>query len=180
MLKNLARVPYVCAVLLFSHLASAEVYKTIDNQGRVVYTDRPPAKAKAVELPNINTLPQDKFIPNVGPAFNAVVDADTYQVDVITPASGYVLQVNERNLNVSVNLDKALQPGHVLAYFWDGYILQKTAAMAITIVEPTRGEHKLHVDVMSKYGKHLGQSDAVSVVVSGPNVPKESDKVPKK
>ncbi|MES2822706.1 MAG: DUF4124 domain-containing protein [Pseudomonadota bacterium] len=180
MRKNLAQVCYVCVVLLFAHLASAEVYKTVDKQGRVVYTDRPPAKAKAVELPNINTLPQVKFIPNDGPAFNALVDADSYQINVITPIPGYVLQADERSLNVSVNLDKALQPGHVLVYFWDGYILQKTAAMAITIVEPSRGEHKLHVDVMSKYGKHLGQSEPVSVVVAQPNVQKESDKVPKK
>lgn len=178
--KNLVRVCYVCVALSFVHIASAEVYKIIDKQGRVVYTDRPPAKAKAVELPNINTLPQVKFIPNDAPAFNAVVDADTYQINVISPVSGYVLQADERNLNVSVNLDKALQSGHVLVYFWDGYIVQKTTAMAVTIAEPSRGEHKLHVDVMSRYGKHLGQSGPVSVVVVPPNVQKESDKAPKK
>jgi hypothetical protein len=180
MRKNLAWVFYVGAGLLFVHVASAEIYKTIDKQGRVVYTDRPPAKAKPVELPNINTLSQARFILNDGAMFNATMDAEPYQVHVISPVSGFVLQANERNLNVSVNLDKALQSGHVLVYFLDGYILEKTTALAVTISEPARGEHKLHVDVMSKYGKNLGQSDAISIVVMRPNIHEKPDKVPKK
>ena len=174
------------ATLFFAQVSNAEIYKTVDKQGRVVYTDQPSANsnAKIVELRSINSVPPTQFTsvesrtPDV-----AVIDIN-YQVTVISPVSGVMLLPDERHLTVSVSLDKALQPGHVLVYFLDGEIVEKTTELSITIVEPPRGEHKLHVHVMSKYGKSLGQSDAVTAVVMRPFIHKKldhkkPDKVPK-
>src|SRR5690606_42036520 len=50
----------LCLLLGFSLVfgASAQIYKTVDKDGKVIYTDKPPADqpAEAVKLPPINTL----------------------------------------------------------------------------------------------------------------------------
>jgi hypothetical protein len=157
-------------VLLFAHPLAAEIYKTVDKQGRIVYTDQPPAntQAKIVELPSINSLPPTQVTPAYNTAPNAGALELHYQVNISSPVSGVTLQADERNLAVAVGLDQALQTGDMLAYFLDGVLLEKTTNLTITLVEPPRGEHKLHVEVMSKYGKSLGQSAPVTIVVMRP------------
>ena len=163
-------------LMLVHQAVAAEIYKTIDKQGRVVYTDRPPAhvNAKIVELPSINALPAPQYIPNDNSVPNAVAVDDSYQINVINPVSGVVLSDDKPDFSISVNLNRALEPGHVLVYFLDGYIVGKTTERAISVLAPSRGEHKLHVDVMNKYGKSLGQSDPITLVVQRPAARKKT------
>ena len=55
--------------LLFSLVCSAyvtaDVYKTVDKNGRVTYTDVPPANtdAKPIELKSVNTIPGTQVTP---------------------------------------------------------------------------------------------------------------------
>ncbi len=170
---------YSLIALFLVQAVNAEIYKSVDKQGRVTYTDKLPADVKAtvVDLPSINALPPMQYIPVDSPVPNlGAVDVD-YQVSIVSPVSGDTLQADERNLTVSINLDQDLRPGHVLAYLLDGYIVEKTTALAVTLVELPRGQHKLHVEVMSKYGKSLGQSNAVTVIVDRPIMHKNPVKV---
>jgi uncharacterized protein DUF4124 len=56
------------AALLTVAPAHAQVYKSVDEQGRVIYTDKPSEGAKKIDLPSVTTMPGTKPPPKVVPA----------------------------------------------------------------------------------------------------------------
>jgi len=168
----------ICLILLISFSclvtasAQAEIYKTKDKSGRVVYTDQPAAndtKAKIVELPAINQLPSVNPTAVVPPE-QAPAEEINYHLEIISPAPDTRLEAGDRNLSVTISANQLLQPEHFFVYFLNGKKIQESKDLSITIVEPPRGENKLHVEVMDKYGKSFGQSDPVTVFVFRPIV----------
>lgn len=167
--------------LLINPVVNAEIYKTVDKNGHTVYTDLPPANTTAtpVELPNINTLPApaaDTSIYNLPQ--QAKPAAISYQVQITSPVNGATLMPNERNLNISVTIDKAILEGHLLYYFVDDKQVKETLDTTITVEDPVRGEHKLIVKVMDKEGNVFGESNTVTLVVIRPIAKQKAAPVP--
>jgi hypothetical protein len=166
--------------LLSSSYVTAEIYKTVDKNGRITYSDVPPPNtdAKPIELKSINTTPplrpEYDYTPPVAQS------APTYEVRLLAPVNGTTLLANERSVTISVGLNQELQNNDLLAYKIDGNILTKTTEPSFTLNEPPRGEHSLTVDVINNQGKSLAQSDAVTLVVMRPLVKQTTTPVPKK
>lgn len=149
----------------------ADIYKTKDKNGNVVYTDQPAAsdtKAKVVTLPTINELPSVEPGNRGGTASNQQQADIHYNLEITSPPSGTRLLSNERSLTISVNSDQVLQDGHFFAYFLNGEKVGETTDLSTTITEPPRGENKVFVEVVDKYGKSFGQSPSIVVYVMRP------------
>jgi hypothetical protein len=170
--------------LVSSTDATAEIYKTVDKNGRVTFSDTPPPNttAKPIELKSINTTPPPVAIPTntIINAPSSTPTANTYQVQIIAPANGTTLLADERSVTVSISLNGPLQNDDLLAYKLDGNIIAKTTESSYTFNEPPRGEHSLTVDVIDKDGKSLAQSDAVTLVVMRPLPKQTATPMPKK
>lgn len=171
-------------ILLLSSFASAEIYKTVDKNGRITYTDVPPANtdAKPLELKAINSLPTPAAIPNTGP-----IHANTnnqapleYRVQILAPENGKTLLADERSVTVSIGVNQNLSGGDLFAYKMDGSTLTTTQETTYTITEPPRGEHVLTVDVVDTEGNPLAQSNAITLVVMRPLPKQKAVPVPKK
>ncbi|HWV14199.1 MAG TPA: DUF4124 domain-containing protein [Cellvibrio sp.] len=159
------RVYLIVLLSVLSLSIQAEIYKTTDKNGRIIYTDQPAAndtKAEVVKLPSINQLP----VPDANsiPAENSspAIPKIAYKLVLTQPAPGIRLQANERTLAVSVSADQALMPGHFYAYFLDGEKVKESTASSITLEELPRGEHNVYVEVRDEFGKRFGQSNSVS------------------
>lgn len=162
----------------------AEIYKTVDKDGRVTYSDVPPpnTNAKPVELKSINTapppvaMPSDEHSPS-GPRNTA---PQAYQLKITAPVNGTTLLPNERSVVISTSLNTNLQNGDQFAYKLDGNILITTTETSYNFVEPPRGEHKITVEVIDQEGTSLAQSEAITLVVMRPLVKRPTTPVPKK
>lgn len=180
MMTQYRQLVFALALGLLCSQASAEVYKTVDKQGRVTYTDTPPAKTtpKAVELPSINTMPgtQATAIPSSDNS-QPPATAD-YQLEITNPSNGTTLLPEERSVNISVNLNPALGEGMQLAYYLDGTLIEQTTQLGISLNEPPRGEHKLSAAVLDDEGKTLVQSQTVTIVVMRPMLQKKPSDTP--
>jgi len=167
--RNLYFVTTLVFGMLLSSASLAEVYKTVDKNGRVTYTDVPPAdtSAKPVELKSINSIPMPPPVPLESAPATAQSPAE-YRIQIIAPENGKTLMANERSIQVSITVDQSLQNGDLFAYKLDGNTVQTTAEMTYTIVEPPRGEHTLTVDVVSTEGRSLAQSEGITLLVMRP------------
>jgi hypothetical protein len=169
--------------LSLSGLAAAEIYKTVDKNGRITYTDVPPAntEAKPLELKTINSLPSPAFIPNASPSNNGVSDdTNEYQVQITAPENGRTLMADERSVMISISVNQNLNEGDLFVYKIDGDILTTTQEMTFNMTEPPRGEHSLTVDVIDREGKTLAQSNAITLLVMRPLPKQKAVPVPKK
>jgi hypothetical protein len=169
--------------LTLSSLAIAEIYKTVDKNGRITYTDVPPANTeiKPVQLKPINSLPTPAAIPITSPSNSGTNEyTNKYEIQITAPENGITLMADERSVTVSVSLNQSLNDGDLFAYKIDGDTLTTTQEMSYTIVEPPRGEHSLTVDVINPDGEILAQSNAITLLVMRPLPKQKAVPVPKK
>jgi hypothetical protein len=166
--------------LLLTCVCSADVYKTIDKDGNVVYTDSPKSdNAEKIELRELNTVPPAPT--NYSPDYSnsARPALMSYKIDIISPSNNLIIPVGQRDLAIAISLDQPLQAGHLLVYYMDGDMVEETMMTNILIKDVMRGPHQITVEVMDESGQSLGMSEPVTVNLMRPIVPKPASPKPK-
>ena len=162
-------------------VSHAEIYKTVDKNGRTIYTDLPPSdtKAKVVELPAINTVPATQQAPRYdSPRQN--VEQIEYQLAITSPEDGLTMTAGDRSVEISAASNQSLEPGHLFTFFIDGSLIERTSESTITLDEPPRGEHRLTVEVTDEGGNSFGKSESVTLIVIRPSLLQKPPIVPPK
>ncbi len=154
------------AVSVTALSASAQdIYKTVDEDGNVVYTDQKPSEdAQPVRLPELTVVDPIEL----GDTAAAQPDGQT-----VTAATGPALQIvsptAEENiwntayvLPISVAVDGRLPSGARLVYLIDGEERATTRSQSIELEEVYRGEHQLTVEMRNDADDVLSQAGPVT------------------
>jgi hypothetical protein len=109
--------------------ASSRIYKTVDENGNVVFTDIPPkdgdqTKSVAVETP----------------------------LAITTPANNASVRENAGNVNIMARVDPELRIGHKIRIVLDGSPEQAGAQNAFILPNVDRGTHTLVAEVIDDAG----------------------------
>lgn len=164
------------SILLISPLATAQpIYKTVDEQGRVSYSDKPPRgeeQDRSAELPPVNQVPaQQRTSPRQSTSPGPTRD-DTlqYTLSLLSPQQDASVPPGQRDLTIAVQLQPALRPEHQLVYYLDGEPVAESRSTQHTIEEIYRGSHTIRVEALSATGQILGSTESVTVHVHRPTV----------
>lgn len=166
---------YLSLAIIFSLPIHAEVYKVIDDQGRVTYTDTLPAKDQEhekVELKPINTQPpvEPRRDYRFTPA-ESEEDQVNYTLVLSAPANDTHVPPGQRDLLLAAQVSPGLQPDHRIQFLMNGQpVGQASQATSHLIEEIYRGEHSLSVRIIDSRGKTLTTSEAVTVYVHRPSL----------
>jgi hypothetical protein len=165
---NINNLITIAAGLLLAGGVSAAVYKTVDEQGNVVYTDEPVGNGEPIKLPPLSTVPPPKYMasPASGkPSEDAGGEAAGYEgLAIVAPIQDETLRDNTGNVVVRVSIKPDLNKpaGHRLQYFLDG---QKhgelSAADQAIFPNVDRGAHTAEVAIVDAMGKELKRSASV-------------------
>ena len=147
--------------VLAAGIAFADAYTWTDENGVVHYSDRPNEGAKQIELP-------DDGIRRPAPTVRASADdsdqspaANTpfsYQsLEISSPAAEETLWNIEGQLNVTLNLQPALQPGHQVRVYFDG-TPRMVSGTSFQIEEVWRGAHNVQAEIIDETGKLMIRS----------------------
>jgi hypothetical protein len=149
--------------------AAAQIYKTIDANGNVVFSDLPPAAgtaAESVELPAANTfVPPANRTPGAagfarGNGQEAAAAGSRYQsLRVLDPPNDAGLRDNAGNVVVTAELQPSLRPGHVLQLYLDGVLHQAAQVPQFQLVNVDRGTHVLELRVVDSAGHTVATSE---------------------
>ncbi|WP_422135296.1 MULTISPECIES: DUF4124 domain-containing protein [unclassified Endozoicomonas] len=137
---------------------ASEIYKTVDKNGNVTFTDSPGAREKAepVELTPITSIPSTQTTgrSSIKPLNNH--KEGIYPVFTITePANDSTVRDNG-NFTVKVSLKPRLVKGHTLSLSVDGVQQgppQRNPQFKLKNVD--RGTHQLSVTILDPKGKTL-------------------------
>lgn len=162
-------------LVLLAQVVAADVYKTVDKDGKIKYTDNPKTeKAEKIELRELNTVPaaQPQALPQSVPvdSINTQQAALSYQINIISPRSNVTIPVGQRDLAIAISLNAELQQGHLLVYFMNGELLEETTMTNIIVKDVPRGTHTLVVEAIDANGRSLGTSPPVIVNIIRPNI----------
>ncbi|MGE3295726.1 MAG: DUF4124 domain-containing protein [Porticoccaceae bacterium] len=163
-----------CAILSCTTLAigaDQTVYRVIDAQGKVSYTDTPPkdGAAEAVILKGVNTQPaMDVRKTDVRKAdAPAAESAVTYtRIEITSPVNDSTIPPGQLNVMVQLQLEPVLQPGHRIQFYLDNEPQGPAAATtAITLSDLYRGSRSIHATVVDANGVRMAQSNSVVIHV---------------
>ncbi|GIU19131.1 MULTISPECIES: DUF4124 domain-containing protein [unclassified Shewanella] len=172
------RVGLALLLLLVATLAHGTVYKWVDENGKVHFSDKPVKNAEVVELKentqNNIKLPEVTALPSSRPDTDKDSEKIKYAVQIISPSEEESIRDNEGNLTIIANVEPQLSSAHELALFMDGQQIGNTQQHGIfKLNNIDRGEHNFVVKVLSKDGKQLASTPARKVflhrtTVNGP------------
>ena len=154
----------IFGAMLASGIAGAAVYKSVDAQGNVVYTDEPQGNAQPLDLPPLSTIPPPKKLKPAPAKDTADDPASRYeQVSIVTPGQDETLRDNTGNVAVSVAIKPALNKaaGDRIQFFLDGQTEGEPKIADRTVIQGLdRGAHTVEVAVVDSSGKELLRSPA--------------------
>lgn len=150
--------------------AQAEIFKTVDKEGNVVFTDIPPRdddkNAEQIIIENPNSFAVEEAIPN---ADEWIVEPEEegeteepfrYQtLEIVSPTDDEALRENAGNVTIVTNLSPRLQRGHIARLLIDGSVAQEGPQASFELANVDRGTHTITVEIIDERGQVLIQSE---------------------
>lgn len=173
--KNL--IPVICSMAIVISAAQAEVYKTVDEDGNVVYTDQPPSTgAEPMQLRELSVVPVPEYASKQKAAKTAGLE-EGGEVDLGSLRRGYrdfslVSPTPEQTFSGSGNVAVVqwstrfeLQEGMAVIVYLDGQALPPTTQAAITTPPLDRGEHQVRAELVDAQKRNIASAGPVTFFV---------------
>lgn len=149
---------YLIFVLLAVPALAQTVYRWVDKQGIVHYSDQPHKDAKAVKLGSATVLPFKVPSSEAGQpqtaAQSETASQPAYQVKILAPAPGSTIWPVNYKVHARVHVTPPPGSGVMLKYELDGKMMGKPTPSTSVVLKPVyRGTHTLTVSVLGPKGK---------------------------
>ncbi len=157
--------------------SNAQIYKWVDSQGGVHFSDTPHAGAQIITLPDENNS-SSPSPSKTSPEPNELQDQSSVklkhsytQIGIVQPESGATIRNNQGFVTVTAQTEPDLYPGDKLQLLYDNAVLgepQKNPVFEINGMY--RGSHTLAVQVIDEDGNVIDSSDPITIYVFRPRV----------
>ncbi|NKB36595.1 MAG: DUF4124 domain-containing protein [Gammaproteobacteria bacterium] len=148
--------------LLLATALSAEVYRSVDEEGNVVYTDQASPDAEVIQVDELQTISP----PAPSRAFKYEKKSEKAkkysQISITSPQHDMAIRDNSGSVTVSVSVTPVLGLGHSLVLYFDGKESLLGAATSKTFTNVDRGSHQLRAAVKNAEGRILISSKSVT------------------
>ena len=164
-MKRLTTTLSSLALLASTSLFASEVYRVVDAEGGVTFTDSPAVntKAETVDLPKINiaTPPPPRTVDNEGEVTGEEVPYISARIT--QPLNNATIPPGQTTVAVTLALKPALQEGHLVQLYIDGRAQgSATASTTFSVSNLNRGEHKAYIEILGSDKKRKTQTKAVT------------------
>ena len=160
----------IAILFLGSTAQAAPVYRWVDDNGQVNYSDRPGPGAVLIEsstgapTPDAGPSSPPGQQPAMEPQPPAVAAYET--LAVLQPASRATLWGTAGRVEVSIGILPDLQPGHSLALYMDGELAEfGIHATGFAVEDVPRGEHTVQAVILDEVDRELLRSEPVTFFV---------------
>lgn len=172
-MKNTLLISLLLPVFVFANIVDAALYKGIDSEGNVVYSDMPfadsekftPAPITVIDARKVEA--EKKVVEEQKP-----VEFKYRKFDIVTPGNNQTIW-NEPELVVSMKLVPALnsEQGHKVWLLLDGKpVIKNSENMSLKIGRLDRGAHQLQGQVRDDKGKVIVRTREVVVFIQQTSV----------
>lgn len=163
----------ISVALIMAHLCWAdEVYKTVDDKGRVTYTDTPGAneQAKEVDLPPVNTQPPIQYRPSTSQPSKTPIPETV--IVLTSPANGSQVGPSQSSILVNVTIEGPVSNYSQVVVSFSGreyQIAKGSSSIEIPVTRLDRGEKVISAYLISHQGDILSSASPITVHVIRPN-----------
>jgi len=148
---------------------SGAIFRTVDAQGNITYTDQPPnardtpVKSEQIEIATPNTFqdttPYERWDPSAEEQQGDGVA--NYSLAIVSPSNDASIRNNAGNVVIETRISPDLAEGHVARIELDGSMTgEKVVSGAVYLTNVPRGTHSARLVVESAKGQRLAESPA--------------------
>ncbi len=149
-----------------------KLYKVVDKDGKIHYSDQPSLNAKEVSIPDVPSInfrtPKIKF-KSLEQELEERRDPNASYYSVLGFANlvdDGVIRNNGGTVTFSVSLEPILSRGHFLKFYIDGKLIQsQQQQLSITAQQVTYGPHTASFSVVDKRGGVVQKSETLKFVL---------------
>ncbi len=152
---------FMTLLLFFTLFAQATVYKWVDKDGKIHYSDKPIENSETVEFKS-NTQNQIKFhmpTDNSSTTYDVQESLTEYNLSISSPDEEETIRNNEGKITIMAMISPNLEAKHVLVLLMDGIIVGTPQTSPIfSLKDIDRGEHSFVINVVAQNGKQLAST----------------------
>ena len=160
---------------LFAMPLTAEVYKVVDEDGNITYTDRPPdPEAAPLDLPALNEVgkreasPEEEAAPMPVEAVELPDDPSIHKLRreyrdfrIIHPVDGFTFRGGSNPATVAWGTDAPLREGMYVVFSIDGRKGRPTRRQVVSTGVLKRGEHTVTAELRDPQGRRVANAEPV-------------------
>ena len=155
-------------MLVLAGTSDAEIYKSLEPNGTIGYSDRPNANAERLLLPPLSVIKGVEITPQTPPApsTDPVSEAAYQRFRILRPEDGETLRANGGDLSIEFDVTPALDPTHAIVVHFDRQPRSGEPGNPIlTLTDADRGPHSFEGLIVDATGRELARSSSVTVHV---------------
>ena len=162
----------IAGVLFIAGVAqSAEIYRWVDDQGNVVFSDQPPKDGagtppRKLNLSPIQTVPA-LTAPEAGERAAPVKEAQASvlytEFRIIQPAADASIRENAGDVTLVMAISPPLnvQAGHQIHLYVDNQLIAQGETLSHTVQNMDRGTHTVSAQVKNTQGQTLATAESI-------------------
>ena len=161
---------FICILFSYSS-AFAQMYKWVDEEGNISYSDQPPYKgAEQLDAPALSTVSRTRATPqktedSTEPTEDKEVTKYT-ELKITSPMNDATIRDNSGNFSISFSVKPALDTNfnHSFSVSMNGKVVKNNLTSgSASFSNIDRGTHNISVSVKDKSGKTLRKSKSVTI-----------------
>jgi len=160
-----ALAPMLCLALICATAQAQKVYRVVQPDGTVEFTDSPPSNrpAEEIHVRPLNSTPG--LAPTPAASTQPAADVGYSDFRITKPRNEEAIRDNAGNVNVDLKLTPGLKSGDKIALLLNGESVGGGKSTAITLSDMDRGSHNLQAVVKNSAGKVVARSNSVTFTV---------------
>jgi len=161
------------AAILSTSIAAAQFYKSVDEEGNIVYSDKPTPGAEQLTPPPISTVesrpkPAEPMETDAKDGEEPAKKPPTKytKFSVVQPKNDDTIWDNTGAVPVAVQLEPPLdtENGHSIWVYVDGKaMIRKSQSLVLPLSGIDRGSHKIRAEIRDEKRKTLKRTQNVTV-----------------
>lgn len=163
--------PLILFTLLstLTSLSYAEIYRSVDEDGNIHFSDTGLPDTKEVQLQDsnmfstnekINSTDSELSIDNVD-LFEPIIQ---YQATILSPENDMAVRSNDGSININVSTTPKKENTHTFQLYLDGKKLgSPQMSSSIRALNIDRGTHQVQVELLNSKGRTLAKTQIVTV-----------------
>jgi len=140
--------------------AQNEIYKSVDEQGNIVFSDTPTEDSEKIEVEEIQTVPALENYPEY---IRPTKPIERYSaINIISPGDHATIWDNEGSFTVSVKIDPHLLAPDKIILYLDGKEYASGTSPGFSLTGINRGTHNLYASIKNALGDIIISSKLVT------------------
>lgn len=156
----------VAALILCAPQSHSDIFKVVDENGKVTYTDTQEKEAEKVELPKINTQPPQLIL---APPPKKQAPPVRMWIQLTSPTPDYQVGPAVKTISLSLQSSRELKGDELFKYFINGQAVSNLSRKkSITVGPLKRGRNSASAQVVLPNGTVVASTEPVTFYVIRP------------